>query len=103
MILTAAFWIVVYCGHPDRCYVSQDVVGQPNQYATKHACLSEIPGAIADVDPAKPHPSHEIKHNSRCISVNAVSCFKGGSVCQFDAADDAAKAIAPSMVQPPAQ
>jgi hypothetical protein len=71
------FWIVVYCLHPDLCYVSKDDgVINPMRYPTEQACAAALNGG------------REVHKNSACHAVTAVNCFNGGSRCTFTPVDD---------------
>lgn len=75
--MIATFWIVVYCLHPDLCYVSKDDGGiKPAQYATAAVCETAT------------HGGREVNKNSTCTAVTAVSCFNGGSRCTYAPADE---------------
>jgi hypothetical protein len=85
--VAAAFLIVVYCLHTDRCYVSRDETG-PHKYPTTQACQAAI-------------PSREIHKNSVCMAVTDVSCINDGSVCTFTPADIKAADMLKNMVTIP--
>lgn len=88
MPVLAAFWIVVYCAHVGRCdvYKADDGIAV-KQFSTQQACKDDM--------------SSTVHQNSKCISVNSVSCYKGGSACTFDPADDDAWKLVNKMVPLP--
>lgn len=74
--LTAVSWIIIYCLHPGRCDVVKANDGiAVQQYQTEQACKADGPRLIF--------------RGATCTPVNSVSCYKGGSACTFDPADDA--------------
>jgi hypothetical protein len=96
------FWIVVYCLHPNLCYVSKDAGGiNPARYATAQACQAEIPDGKTDPK-GQERVHHEVHLNSACHAVTAVSCSNGGSRCTFEPADlSALKALDPKAIDGP--
>lgn len=86
--LTASFWIVIYCAHVARCdvYKTDDGIAV-KQFPTQQACKANLASSL--------HP------NSICVSVNSVSCYRGGSSCTFDPADDDGRKLIPKMVPVP--
>ena len=75
MTVLTAIWIVIFCAHVGRCdvYKADDGVAV-KQFKNEQSCNADVASKL--------HP------NSSCISVNSVSCYKGGSTCIFDPTDD---------------
>ena len=88
MLFLTAFWIVVYCVHPDRCYVYKDVdQTKVLSFGAQDQCSSNVAATL--------------HRNSQCVSVNSVFCFNNGSACTFDPADDHARELVGNMVPLP--
>ncbi len=89
MVTLTAFWIAIYCSRVTLCDLYKGDAGEVIQYQTKQACLAD-------------NTTHgRVMPRTDCINVNGVVCYKGGSACTFDPADDQADGIYHKMVQMP--
>jgi len=71
ILLTAAFWVLIYGNRPDRGYILKDPVTAAKQFDSRQACETT------------PFYLGTAKFK-RCTEVKSVSCYNDGSVCRYD-------------------